>query len=161
MKNEELSSDTTIKNNGSAPIEFKTIFESLSELYMILDLEFNIINVSDAYAHATLIKRENVIGHNIFEVFPDNPNDEKADGVKQLRASLLQVVNYKITSTMTLQKYDIRKADGSGFEVRYWSPVNSPVLDKDGNLLCIVHRAEDVTEFVHLKQQKLEQSENT
>ncbi|MBM9590956.1 response regulator [Leptospira sp. 201903075] len=161
MKNEELSSDTSIKNNGSVPIEFKTIFESLSELYMILDLEFNIINVSDAYAHATLIKRENVIGHNIFEVFPDNPNDENADGVKQLRASLLQVVNYKITSTMTLQKYDIRKADGSGFEVRYWSPVNSPVLDNDGNLLCIVHRAEDVTEFVHLKQQKLEQSENT
>ncbi|TGL45609.1 ATP-binding protein [Leptospira perdikensis] len=161
MENEELTSDITLKNNKLYPIDFKNIFESLSELYMILDLEFNIIDVSDAYAEATLIKRENVIGHNIFEVFPDNPNDENADGVKQLKASLLRVVNYKVASTMTLQKYDVRKPDGSGFEVKYWSPRNSPVFDKDGNLLCIVHRAEDVTEFVRLKQQKLEQSENT
>src|SRR5205807_2850571 len=34
------------------------------------------------------------------------------------------------------------------FEVRYWSPANKPVLDERGELRYIIHRVEDVTEFV-------------
>lgn len=128
---------------------------------MLLDLDFCIIDISDAYANATLIKRENVVGQNLFEVFPDNPEDQSADGVKQLRSSLTQVLNYKRTSTMALQKYDITKPNGSGFEIRYWSPRNSPVFNSNGDLVCIVHTAEDVTDFVYLKQQRVEQSEQT
>ena len=50
---------------------------------------------------------------------------------------------------MAVQKYDIRRPESSrgGFEERYWSPVNSPVLSDKGDILCIVHRVEDVTEF--------------
>ncbi|TGK55560.1 response regulator [Leptospira kanakyensis] len=161
MDTKELRLDDTSKNKIKAQFDFQSIFQSLPELYMLLDLDFHIIDISDAYAKATLIEREKVIGHNIFEIFPDNPTDKNADGVKQLKFSLMQVLNYKVSSTMTMQKYDISKPDGSGFEVRYWSPRNSPVFDKEGNLICIVHRAEDVTEFVYLKQQKLEQSEVT
>jgi signal transduction histidine kinase/ActR/RegA family two-component response regulator len=36
--------------------------------------------------------------------------------------------------------------------VRYWSPVNSPVLGPAGELVHIIHQVEDVTEFVHLQQ---------
>ena len=40
---------------------------------------------------------------------------------------------------MAVQKYDIRRpADlGGGFEERYWSPVNSPVLNEDGSVKYI------------------------
>ncbi|TGM37877.1 PAS domain-containing protein [Leptospira biflexa] len=151
----------TSSNTKFPKYDFQNIFQSLPELYMLLDLDFCIIDISDAYANATLIKRENVVGQNLFEVFPDNPEDQSADGVKQLRSSLTQVLNYKRTSTMALQKYDITKPDGSGFEVRYWSPRNSPVFNSNGDLVCIVHTAEDVTDFVYLKQQRVEQSEQT
>ncbi|ABZ92954.1 Sensor and regulator protein of a two component response regulator [Leptospira biflexa serovar Patoc strain 'Patoc 1 (Ames)'] len=151
----------TSSNTKFPKYDFQNIFQSLPELYMLLDLDFCIIDISDAYANATLIKRENVVGQNLFEVFPDNPEDQSADGVKQLRSSLKQVLNYKRTSTMALQKYDITKPDGSGFEVRYWSPRNSPVFNSNGDLVCIVHTAEDVTDFVYLKQQRVEQSEQT
>jgi light-regulated signal transduction histidine kinase (bacteriophytochrome) len=55
---------------------------------------------------------------------------------------------------MAIQKYDIRKplSEGGQFEVRYWSPFNSPILDENKNVRFIVHRVEDVTEFV-LEQQ--------
>lgn len=161
MDSEKQKPETPSHNTVNHGFDFHCIFQSLPDLYMLLDLDFRIIDISDAYAKATLIKRENVIGHNIFEIFPDNPNDEFADGVKQLKFSLMQVLNYKVASTMTLQKYDIRKPVGNGFEVRYWSPRNLPVLDTEGNLICIVHRVEDVTEFVHLKEQKLEKSDIT
>jgi signal transduction histidine kinase/DNA-binding response OmpR family regulator len=60
---------------------------------------------------------------------------------------------------MAVQKYDIRKpeSEGGGFEERYWSPVNSPVLGPTGEVLYIIHRVEDVTKFIRLKHQELAQ----
>ena len=56
---------------------------------------------------------------------------------------------------MAVQKYDIRcpESEGGGFEERYWSPVNTPVLASDGTVKNIIHRVQDVTEFVRLKGQ--------
>jgi signal transduction histidine kinase/ActR/RegA family two-component response regulator len=60
---------------------------------------------------------------------------------------------------MAVQKYDIRRpeVEGGGFEERFWSPVNSPVLSAAGEVAYIIHRVEDVTEFVRLKRQGSEQ----
>jgi PAS domain S-box-containing protein len=54
---------------------------------------------------------------------------------------------------MPVQKYDIRKpqAEGGEFEERHWSPVNTPVFDESGEIKYIIHRVEDITEFVKLQ----------
>ena len=39
----------------------------------------------------------------------------------------------------------------------YWTPTNAPVLDANGNIRYIIHKAEDVTEFIRLKQKGREQ----
>jgi signal transduction histidine kinase len=64
---------------------------------------------------------------------------------------------------MAVQKYDIRRSqeEGGGFEERYWSPVNSPVLGPDNELAYIIHRVEDVTEFVRSKQRGNQHNEIT
>src|SRR3989449_768559 len=71
---------------------------------------------------------------------------------------LQRVLQDKTSDTMAVQKYDIRKpeSEGGGFEERFWSPVNSPVFGPDKEVAYIIHRVEDVTEFVRLKQQGLE-----
>jgi signal transduction histidine kinase/AmiR/NasT family two-component response regulator len=76
--------------------------------------------------------------------------------VNNLRRSLERVRDHRVPDTMAVQKYDIRRpdADGGGFEVRYWSPLNSPVLDARGRLTHIIHRVEDVTEFVRLQHEQ-------
>jgi len=51
---------------------------------------------------------------------------------------------------MAIQKYDVRRPDGS-FEERYWSPINSPVLGMDRRIEYFIHRVMDVTEFVRQK----------
>lgn len=131
-------------------INYQAIFDSAPTLYLILLPDLTIIEVSRPYAAATLTKREEIIGRKIFDVFPDNPNDKNADGVANLRQSLNFVLRNKETHTMAVQKYDVRNAKGE-FELKYWSPINSPVLDKNGTLLYIIHRVVDVTDFIELK----------
>jgi signal transduction histidine kinase len=137
----------------SAEPDFRALFESAPGLYLVLTPELRIVAVSDAYLRATMTTRSGILGRPLFEVFPDNPDDPAADGVSNLAASLHRVLATCAADTMAIQKYDIRRpeADGGGFEERYWSPINSPVLDAAGSLAYIIHRVEDVTEFVLLK----------
>jgi hypothetical protein len=64
---------------------------------------------------------------------------------------------------MPVQKYDMRRpeAEGGGFEERYWSPVNYPVFGKGGAIEYIIHRVEDVTDFVLLRQKRAEELKAT
>jgi signal transduction histidine kinase len=137
--------------------DFRALFEAAPGSYLVLTPAFDIAAVSDAYTRATMTKREAIIGRNLFEVFPDNPDEPAAEGARNLRASLERVCRDRVADAMPIQKYDIRRpeAEGGGFEERYWSPMNSPVLDASGELAYIIHRVEDVTEFVRLKQADL------
>jgi signal transduction histidine kinase len=132
--------------------DFRSLFESAPGLYLVLTPDLTIVAVSDAYLAATMTEREAILGRHLFDVFPDNPDDQAASGVSNLRASLGRVLERREPDTMAVQKYDIRRpeAEGGGFEERYWSPVNSPVSGPSGELVYIIHRVEDVTEFVRL-----------
>jgi PAS domain S-box-containing protein len=141
------------RRNKTPPPNFRTLFERAPGLFLVLAPDLTIVAVSDAYLEATMTRRDEIVGRGLFEVFPDNPDDPAATGVSNLRASLDRVRTSLVADTMAIQQYDIRRPeeDGGGFEVRYWSPVNTPILDDAGGLGYIVHRVEDVTEFVRLK----------
>lgn len=143
--------------------DFQVLFEAAPGSYLVLAPDLTIVAVSDAYLRATMTERKRILGHGLFEVFPDNPDDPNATGERNLRSSLERVLQQRIADTMAVQKYDIRRPDseGGGFEERYWSPVNSPVLGPDGSVAYIIHRVEDVSEFVRLQQAGAEQQKLT
>ncbi|MFY9729095.1 MAG: sigma 54-interacting transcriptional regulator [Candidatus Acidiferrales bacterium] len=150
------------KPSLAAP-DFQTLFQSVPGLYLVLSPDLTIVAVSDAYLCATMTQREEIVDRGIFEVFPDNPDDPSATGVSNLRASLQRVLQGKVADTMAVQKYDIRKpqSEGGAFEERHWSPMNSPVLGPDQGVAYIVHRVEDVTDFVRLSHQEAQQQKLT
>ena len=140
--------------------DYRALFESAPGLYLVLTADLTIIAASDAYLHATMTRREDIVGRHLFDVFPDNPDDVTATGVRNLRASLERVLETGTADAMAVQKYDIRRPlhEGGGFEERYWSLVNSPVFNGGSTVKYIIHRVEDVTEFVRLKQLEAEQT---
>ena len=147
----------------TATPDFLILFQSVPGLYLVLTPDFTIVAVSDAYLRATMTKRDDILGRGIFDVFPDNPDDPAATGVFNLRSSLLRALRDKVSDTMPVQKYDIRKPESEGgqFEERHWSPVNSPVLGPQGEVLYIIHRVEDVTDFLRLRQKQAQNEELT
>ena len=134
--------------------DFRALFEGAPGLYLVLTADLTIVAVTDAYLRATMTQRDEILGRGLFDVFPDNPDDAAATGVRNLRASLDRVRQNRVPDTMAVQKYDVRRpeSEGGAFEERYWSPTNIPVLAAQGALVYIIHRVEDVTEFVRLKQ---------
>jgi PAS domain S-box-containing protein len=131
-------------------VDFRVLFESCPVSFLVLDPQLRIVAVTDAYLTATMAERTEILGRGVFEVFPDNPDDPAAEGVRNLRVSLERVLRERVTDVMPVQRYDVRRSDGS-FEQRFWSPSNSPVLDGAGAVRYVIHRVEDVTEFVRLQ----------
>lgn len=133
-------------------MDFKLLFERAPGCFLVLrpDADFTILGASDAYLRATRTERGQIVGRPLFEVFPDHPDDPVATGRSHLRASLERVLAGQAIDIMAVQKYDIRRpeAEGGGFEEHFWSPVNASVLAADGRIRYLIHRVEDITEFV-------------
>jgi signal transduction histidine kinase/ActR/RegA family two-component response regulator len=138
--------------SGFPDPDFKVLFESVPGLYLVLRPDLTIVAASDAYLAATMTQRERIVGRNLFEAFPADPDDPAATGMRNLHASLQRVLESGLPDAMTVQKYAIRRRGDGDFEERHWSPVNIPVFGVGKTLAYIIHRVEDVTEFIGLKQ---------
>lgn len=139
-------------------LDFRALFEAAPGLFLVLEPNapcFTILGASDAYLQATLTKRNEITGRGLFEVFPDNPDDPSATGTNNLRKSLERVLKKKVADTMAIQKYDIPRpvSEGGGFEERYWSPLNTPVLNDNKEVMYIIHKVKDVTESKKVDEQ--------
>jgi PAS domain S-box-containing protein len=128
-----------MRNKYPSTPDFQTLFEAAPGLCLVLlpnAPHYTIVAVSDAYARATMTQREEILGRGFFEVFPDNPSDPAAKEV-----------------TVCKQRIRRPRESGGGFEERWWSRKNSPVIGARGEVVYIIHAVEDVTEKHHLEKE--------
>jgi PAS domain S-box-containing protein len=137
-----------VGENSDADQSFTRLFQASPAPFLVLAADaplFTIREVNEAYLAATMTTRESLVGRGVFDAFPDNPNDPSIQGVSALRASLERVLATRKPDRLPGLKYDVARPDGS-FEERWWSPVNSPVLNEDGEVEALIHNANDVTD---------------
>ncbi|SOD99073.1 sensor histidine kinase [Spirosoma fluviale] len=109
---------------------------------------FTITAVSDDYLAALGVRREQLVGYGVFEVFfGDGRNQATA---LQLMDSLSQVIATQQTHTLTQQPHQWPNPHTGVLEWRVWRLVNKPVMGNDGQLAFIINTVEDVTSEVQL-----------
>ncbi|MEU4167172.1 SpoIIE family protein phosphatase [Streptomyces sp. NPDC026665] len=137
---------------AGAEIDFRGVFHALPGMVALLTPDMVFVDANDDYLSNSGRSLEQLVGRYLFDVFPDRPGDPAATGMRNLEASLRRVVASGERDSMALQRYDVQSLDRPGvWEERYWSPVNSPVLREDGTVALVVHRVEEVTEFIRAR----------
>ncbi|GII53159.1 hypothetical protein Pth03_15480 [Planotetraspora thailandica] len=133
-------------------VDYRAVFMALAAPLLVLTPDFVVVGANNSYLEMTGRGLEDLVGRDYFAVFPGNPNvpdDPDAQGAERLRASLERVCATGERHTMPLQRYDIEASGRPGvFEERYWSTINIPVLGPDGEVELVVHRTEEVTDFL-------------
>lgn len=137
-------------------VDFAAVFASAPSPFLALSPDGVILDANRAYERVSGRRRDDLLGRLVVEAFPDDPDDTGADGSASLWASLQRVVRTAAPHTMPLQRYDVQDPVDGRFRRRYWCPVNVPVLDDDGTVTAVLHRVEEVTEF--LEQRRLDPS---
>ncbi|GLV96448.1 SpoIIE family protein phosphatase [Streptomyces lavendulae] len=137
---------------GATGIDFEAVFRALPGAVALLGKDLVFADANEAYLRLSGRTREEVLGRYLFDVFPDNPDDPAASGMRNLHASLCRVAASGEADSMALQRYDVEDPDRPGtWEERYWSPVNVPVFGPDGSVALVLHRVEEVTELIRAR----------
>ncbi|GGK52069.1 PP2C family protein-serine/threonine phosphatase [Streptomyces flaveus] len=133
-------------------IDYAAVFQALPGMVALLTPELVYADANDDFLRLAGRTRDQLLGRYIFDVFPENPNDPAAAGMRETRESMLRVVATGERDTMALIRYDIEDAERPGhWQEHYWSPVNAPVLGADGQVALVVHRVEEVTELIRAR----------
>lgn len=148
------------------PLDFQQAFNALPGLFLVLmpdSPRFTILAATDAYLQATRQRRDDVLGRSLFEAFACNPGDTGCKAELDIRASLERVIEQRMPHAMAVQCRNTvwPQTLAASLEMRYWRPVNSPVMSADADLACIIHRIEDATELVLARQAAVHRQAST
>jgi PAS domain-containing protein len=132
-------------------VDYVAAFRNLPGAAALLSPELVILDVSDGYLAAAGRGPDEIVGRNILEAFPVNPQDPDDTGPRDLRASLEAVLATGEPDFMDPTRYDVEDAARPGeFEHRYWTVANMPVRAADGHVSMIIHMAQEVTSVVRI-----------
>lgn len=128
--------------------DYERLFEAMAEHYAVLTPDFKIVSVTKSYAALTKQVPRELVGRDLFEAFPDNPN-EKSSPTKTLRESIEKVIATGRPDSLEEIRYDF--SAGRNFVQRYWRVANSPIFDDAKKLKYIVHGVVEITDAVELR----------
>ena len=149
---------TTGNNSFYGSTPFQAYFKK-SEQSLILKANlphFTILAVSDSYLEQTHTQRSKLLNNGLFEVFPGS----QADPNEQFSvfSSFRRVIQTKAPDKLPVFKYEIPVGELGNKETFYWSNVNEPIMDDEGNVAYIINTTANITQQV-LQEQELEKAE--
>lgn len=125
--------------------DYKLLFRSVPATCILFNTDYTILEATDLYLQMTMRKREDIVGKNVFEAFPDNPDDASSRNAAPLKVSIDKAMQTRQADRMVSLRYDIPKPDG-GFDIRFWDVIHTPVTDSEGKVLFVTQKTMDVTE---------------
>ncbi len=130
-----------------AHIDYAALYRQLPIPVLVLTPDFAVADANMAFLRSAGRTREELLGRNFFNAFPEDPSDPEATGVRNSVASLRRVLASGEPDAIEFQKYDVEVPGSPGvFARHYWSGVNAPVFRSDGSVALIAHIGEDVTD---------------
>ena len=73
-------------------VDYAAVFQSLPGMVALLTPELVYVDANEDFQRLSGRTRAQLVGRYIFDVFPDNPNDPAATGMRDVQASMLRVV---------------------------------------------------------------------
>lgn len=134
--------------SGSAPPDLAAVFDTLPTAYVVLDADLVVVEANRAYLASVARTRSQVLGRPLLDLFPPDPAALDGDGLNPLVTVLAGVRDTAQPVTLPLASYGVRVGASGEATSRWWSTVTSAVPDTTGRTRYLVHRVEEVTDYV-------------
>lgn len=141
-------------NTISPAVCFGSVFHALPGLYLVMAPDLTILDATEAYLQAVLLRREDIVNKNIMATFPDTANVSHANAKVELEQSLHHVLRHREPHTMPVLRYDLPLPAGNEgtFEQHYWNTTHTPVFSAKGDIAYILQQTRDITHQVRQEQ---------
>ena len=130
-------------------VDYAAVFRAGVTPSALVTPELVVADVNEAFVALAGRSREEIVGSELFELFPPEPGGQRGGvGPAGLRASALEVVGSGKPSMMVARRYQRFDRRTGSSQVRYFAPMNIPVFDERGDVAWILHRVEEVTDYM-------------
>jgi PAS domain-containing protein len=130
-------------------IDYQRVFQTQPSATALLTPSLVVLDVNERFVETMARRpRAELIGRNVFDVFPAMPREPGTDPRPAL-TSLRSVLSGGVQDVMELTRYDLPDTqDPAVLEEHYWTAINSPVARDDGSIAMLECQVEDVTHIV-------------
>jgi two-component system NarL family sensor kinase len=120
------------------------VFETIPEPYLVISANLEILTASNYYLEQSRISRQDLYAGTLHALFSQPSADDPAE---RLFSALGQSIQLKSPVRIELVEYPpfIPYQLGREGGQKLWSIVNTPVFDKDGGILYILHKVSDIS----------------
>jgi PAS domain S-box-containing protein len=128
---------------------FQELFESMPGMFLVLDREYRVAAASDAFLQSSGLSREGILGRSLFDIYASGDAGHGA-----LRRSMDRAILTGEPDAMAVRKFDITSPEGGAVirGDRYFGMVNYPVFISERGAAFVIHRVEDLTDFIRLRE---------
>ena len=88
-------------------IDYAAVFHALPGMVALLTPDLEYADANEDFLRLAGRTREQLLGRYIFDVFPQNPNDPAAAGLRETQASMLRVVATGERDTMAQERVSL------------------------------------------------------
>ena len=133
-------------------VDFEKVFEALPGINILINIDapdYTVLAITQELIdiQPNVFTRTNIIKKPFFKAFPQSTTLLSLAGEDSIRSSFKSVINKKKPHTLDIQRYEIPNESG-GFTERWWSAVNKPVLNEDGEIMYIIQSSIEITEQI-------------
>jgi PAS domain-containing protein len=130
----------------SQEVDFHTIFKISSTAMALLTADFVIVDANDEFVSSCGRPLEDLVGHNVFELFPKMPADPGGNPKWTVLEAALTSGKREVDE---LSRYDVEDPDQPGvFKERYWTAVVTPLRGASGEIEMLELSSREVTAII-------------
>ncbi|MGB1583494.1 MAG: PAS domain-containing protein, partial [Solirubrobacterales bacterium] len=120
--------------------DFRRIFQNSPVLLSVLDANLTIVASSDSYLEIMGRSPEDLYGLNVYDAFPSDSETPESPLTTDLRQSLEHALRTGKPDWMAVRRHALEHSSDAGgdSDVHYWSPVNAPIYDENGELIYVI-----------------------
>ncbi|MCQ8184460.1 sensor histidine kinase [Parvularcula maris] len=128
------------------------MLEASLEAQLVLSLDLIVLAQNSRHEKMTGVTSDQVVGSFVFDIWPQNPNQQGPSTEDIVRDSIKLAAETKEPHIVPLQRHDLQRPDGS-YESRYWKISHSPIC-MGGEVVAVLQTSADVTATILRDQQQ-------
>ncbi|MGZ4544880.1 MAG: SpoIIE family protein phosphatase [Blastococcus sp.] len=136
-------------NPGRSPgADYERVFDVVPTPLLLVTPELTVVSANQAMIEATGTLLAGSTGRPLFDVLRCEPGTAQAEGLRRLRESIERAGHTHCPHSVPLLRHVTPMTDG-GQRERFWRHCTVPVLSDQGEVVLLLHAAEDITDHVN------------
>ncbi len=144
---------TSSEGAAAGELDLAGVFRDLPTAYLVMTPDLEIAAANDAYLRLVGRSREELVGRQVFDAFPPTEHALDEQGRNPVQVSFSKALG-GVQDRLPLQQYDVLEPATGRLVQRFWSLISAPVRGADGQVVLLLQRVEDVTDYVAEQRQR-------